>query len=72
MKFAHEGLPVRNFSVPDGIVFANIDNETGKLASASSTDVVRQAFKEGTEPAEAGADTTSQEEKNFFKEDLSE
>ncbi|MCB0366036.1 MAG: transglycosylase domain-containing protein [Bdellovibrionales bacterium] len=72
MKFAHEGLPVRNFSVPDGIVFANIDNETGKLASASSTDVVRQAFKEGTEPGEAGTENTSQEEKNFFKEDLSE
>ena len=72
MKFAHEGLPIRNFSVPDGIVFANIDNQTGKLASAISTEVVRQAFADGSEPTDAGADTSSQEEKNFFKEDLSE
>ena len=27
MKVAHEGLPPRGFPVPDGIVFANIDNE---------------------------------------------
>lgn len=72
MKMAHEGLPTKNFTVPEGIVFANIDNETGKLAASTSKEVVRQAFIEGTEPTEAGAANSSQEEKNFLKEDLSE
>lgn len=75
MKSAHEGLPVKNFSAPDGIVFANIDNETGNIASPSSTEVVRQAFIEGTEPASDGKTEQQQEyeeEQNFYKRDLSE
>lgn len=72
MKFAHEGMPVKNFPVPDGIVFANIDNETGKLASANSKQVVRQAFAEGTEPQDISSGSGSQEDQDFFKEDLSE
>jgi penicillin-binding protein 1A len=73
MKFAHDGLPVRNFAVPEGIVFANIDNDTGKLASASSKKVVRQAFLEGTEPQEVSSDSGSQEDQqDFYKEDLSQ
>lgn len=73
MKMAHEGLPIRNFTVPDGIVFANIDNKTGKLASAASSEVVRQAFRDGTEPgAEETVESRALEEKNFLKEDLFE
>ncbi|RME17370.1 MAG: PBP1A family penicillin-binding protein [Bdellovibrio sp.] len=73
MKKAHKGLPVKDFPVVDGIVFANIDNETGKLASANSKEVVRQAFLEGTEPKEiSGQAPTSDDDKDFFKEDLSE
>ncbi|MES2854879.1 MAG: penicillin-binding transpeptidase domain-containing protein, partial [Bdellovibrionota bacterium] len=44
MKSTHEKLPAQEFSVPSGIVFANIDAQTGRLASASSMNVVRQAF----------------------------
>lgn len=72
MKFAHDGLPIKNFPVPDGIVFANIDNETGTLASASSEKVIRQAFVEGTEPQEMSTGAGSQEDQDFFKQDLSE
>jgi len=71
MKSAHQGKP-RNFPVPDGIVFANIDNKTGKLASANSSQVVRQAFVEGTEPTEMSQDSDSQDDNNFYKEELSE
>ncbi|MBX7232695.1 MAG: PBP1A family penicillin-binding protein [Bdellovibrionales bacterium] len=70
MKAAHEGLPVRSFDVPEGIVFANIDNETGKLASESSKLVVRQAFIEGTEPQEKSHSESSDERQNFYREDL--
>ena len=70
MKAAHENLPQMTFPVPEGIVFANIDNDTGKLASSSSREVVRQAFKEGTEPTSQ----SNKEEDNadFYKQDLSE
>lgn len=66
-----------DFAAPEHIVYANIDNETGKLASANSRRTVRQAFLEGTEPGQAAAPGTpesapQQEDKDFFKEDLSQ
>jgi penicillin-binding protein 1A len=73
MKAAHQDLPVQDFPVPNGIVFANIDNQTGRLASASSNSVVRQAFVQGTEPsALATASPTRDEEAEFLKKDLTE
>ncbi|MCB0355623.1 MAG: PBP1A family penicillin-binding protein [Bdellovibrionales bacterium] len=72
MKFAHEGLPISNFKIPEGIVFANIDNETGKLATAKSDQVVRQAFVEGSEPSEFSSEQDSKDDKDFYKEELSE
>lgn len=72
MKVAHNGLPIENFPVPDGIVFANIDNETGRLASTRSKRVVRQAFAEGTEPQQSQESVDSHDDTTFYKEDLSE
>lgn len=72
MKFAHEGLPIKSFPVPEGIVFANIDNESGKLATANSDQVVRQAFLEGTEPSELSNQSDRHDDKDFYKEELAE
>lgn len=72
MKAAHEGLPPRGFPVPDGVVFANIDNQTGRLVSPSSKLVVRQAFIDGTEPGSEANPETPENDSNFFKEDLSD
>jgi membrane carboxypeptidase/penicillin-binding protein len=75
MKTAHGNTPARDFPVPEGIVFASIDNETGRLASAKSKEVVRQAFAEGTEPKDVQNDPSSEtntETIDFFKEDLAE
>ncbi|OFZ14491.1 MAG: penicillin-binding protein 1A [Bdellovibrionales bacterium RBG_16_40_8] len=74
MKFAHEGLPVKSFNVPDNIVLASIDNDTGKLASSSSKTVVRQAFIAGTEPSQLQDENGNDEDdqKDFYKEDLSD
>lgn len=70
MKAAHEGLPQMTFPVPEGIVFANVDRETGKLASASTKTILRQAFVDGTEPTEsAGA---AEDATDFYKQDLTE
>lgn len=72
MKTVHKDLPVMSFPVPQGIVFANIDNQTGQLASASSTSVVNQAFIQGTEPKELSGAPSSKDDTDFYKEDLTE
>ncbi|MCJ8275960.1 MAG: hypothetical protein MJK18_03895, partial [Bdellovibrionales bacterium] len=63
-----------NFPIPNNIVFANIDNETGKLASAQSHEVVRQAFISGTEPgiqSEEEVNRQEEEEKtDFYREEF--
>jgi len=70
MKAAHEGLPQMTFPVPEGIVFANIDSETGQLASSQSKGIIRQAFLEGTEPNSSR--NKQEEDTDFYKQDLSE
>ncbi len=72
MMTAVADTPALDFPVPTGIVFANIDAETGKLASVKSKKAVREAFREGTEPTSSSTESTPSEEKNFFKEDLSD
>ncbi len=74
MKFAHDGVPVKNFPVPDGITFSSIDNDSGKLASPSSKVVIKQAFINGTEPKDTQDEPTSgaQESQDFYKDDLSQ
>ncbi len=62
----------QDFEVPEGIVFANIDNETGQLVSSRSKKVVNQAFIEGTQPTESDEHTDFQEDQDFLREDLSE
>ena len=72
MKAAHKDLPVLDFQVPPGIVFANIDNETGKLASGSSTSVAKQAFISGTEPTIDSKSSSREDETDFLKKDLTD
>ena len=75
MKEAHKELPDSNFPVPNGIVFVNMDSETGALASPYTKKVVRQAFVENTEPRDTEPQKQkslkdSEEEEDFIKEDL--
>jgi penicillin-binding protein 1A len=70
MKAAHEELPQMTFPVPEGIVFANIDGESGQLASSNSKNIIRQAFLEGTEPT--STKSKKEEDTDFLKQDLSE
>ena len=75
MKQIHKDLQKEEFTVPDQIVFANIDNETGYLASAASKNVVMQAFLEGTQPTSNTEDSVQLQERqtaDFYKRDLSE
>ncbi|MCM2266429.1 MAG: PBP1A family penicillin-binding protein [Elusimicrobiales bacterium] len=44
--------PVRDFPVPDGITFATVDQETGKLALPTCKKKILESFIKGTEPKE--------------------
>ena len=46
------GIPVINFQVPSGVVFAKIDKKTGLLATPETSEVGLECFLEGTEPTE--------------------
>ncbi len=70
MKEVLAGSPIKDFSVPDGIVFAKIDAETGLLATPESENFVFEAFKEGTAPTEYAKKKGSPTEEGFFKYDL--
>jgi penicillin-binding protein 1A len=53
MREALKGRRVRDFPVPDAIVFARIDRKTGLLANPDSRGVVFEAFLPGTAPTKS-------------------
>jgi penicillin-binding protein 1A len=71
MKEAVKAYPDGDFKVPPGVVFANIDSNTGKLAAPSSTSAIKEAFIEGTQPTESSesGSTSTETQSDFFKED---
>jgi penicillin-binding protein 1B len=52
MKAATAGRPSAAFEVPDGIAFAEIDRDTGKLALPTCPRTMTESFLAGTEPGE--------------------
>jgi membrane carboxypeptidase/penicillin-binding protein len=52
MTRALAGRPSSGFTPPESISFADIDRDTGKLATAGCPRIFREAFIQGTEPAE--------------------
>jgi len=52
MKAAMAGRPNATFQVPSGITFAEIDRDTGKLATPNCERRINEAFLAGTEPTE--------------------
>jgi penicillin-binding protein 1A len=65
------GKPVRVFQVPEGIVFSNIDAETGFLPIPESKKTIFECFKEGTVPTEYTKKPDSMTEpEQFYKSDM--
>ena len=63
--------PVRVFQVPEGVVFAQIDAETGKLPIPESKKTIFECFKEGTVPTEyTPKPGTITEPEQFFKQNM--
>jgi membrane carboxypeptidase/penicillin-binding protein len=52
MKKAMAGRPNQGFEIPDGIEFADVDHDNGKLATPRCPHVVHEAFLAGTAPRE--------------------
>src|SRR3954470_10364256 len=52
MKSALAGRASVPFTVPDGMVFADIDAQTGKLATSLCPKVISESFIAGTEPTQ--------------------
>jgi penicillin-binding protein 1A len=70
MRVALADRPVRDFEVPEQIVFARIDRKTGLLADATSSDTVFQSFLADTEPTEtAGQAQDSSEDLRLLRMD---
>jgi penicillin-binding protein 1A len=68
MREALKGAPVKDFPVPPGIVFVQIDPKTGKLATDKTKDAIFEAFIEGTQPSEKSGKEVDSQIKNFFLE----
>ena len=71
MKKAHKDLPKKDFQVPEGIIFTNIDIDTGKLVGPNTKRVAKQAFKADF-VLERGAEVLEEtvEEGDLFEEDF--
>jgi penicillin-binding protein 1A len=50
MKQAHQNQEPMDFSIPDGILFRNVDPRTGLLSTEHCKMSLREAFLPGTEP----------------------
>jgi penicillin-binding protein 1A len=75
LSFMHEavkGYQDVDFTVPPGVVFASIDSVSGKLASPNSSQAIKEAFIEGTQPTETGGPGAAppESQSEFFKEDI--
>lgn len=68
MRVAHQGLPVRDFEVPPGIVQVRIDPETGLLAGNSRPGRL-EPFLEGTAPTAEAPPVGQVDTSTFFLED---
>ncbi|SHH99051.1 penicillin-binding protein 1A [Ferrimonas marina] len=70
MQLVLDGVKEERYGVPEGIVTARIDRESGKLSTKSDSSSMFEYFIDGTAPTEI-AETTP-EESNVFEEELSE
>jgi len=71
MREILKNQPIKVFQVPEGVVFAKIDAETGLLPIPESKKTIFECFKEGTVPTEytKKPDTVTEAE-DFFKLDM--
>ncbi|MCK5127360.1 MAG: PBP1A family penicillin-binding protein [candidate division Zixibacteria bacterium] len=52
MLAAHKDLPIEDFNVPDGMIFIDVCEESGKLATEYCRNVIQEIFTANTVPTE--------------------
>ena len=71
MQTIHEDRPVKDFEVPEGIVFSKIDADTGLLPAPETRNVRFECFREGTAPTRYSKRPEAvTENEEFFKMDM--
>lgn len=70
MQTALKDVPIEEFDIPEGIVFAKIDADTGLRAVENSRRVVYEAFVAGTEPQEYAPDPDQAPPDKFYEQDF--
>ncbi len=71
MRRVLEGKPVRVFNVPEGVVFAKIDAETGLLPIPESKNTIFECFKEGSAPTEQSKrPNVISDKEDFYKTEM--
>ncbi len=69
MKEALKGKPVKDFVVPEGVVFARVDKKTGQLAAPDSPTAIVESFKPGTVPKRPALYGSAPGSQDFLMED---
>jgi penicillin-binding protein 1A len=69
MQKASAGIAAKDFSIPEGIVFAKTDPQTGLLCSPGEKDCIFECFKEGTQPTQYSSEASSGDEEDFLRSD---
>ncbi len=71
MREVLKDMPIQAFDVPEGVVFSNIDAETGLLAVPETRSTIFECFKEGTVPRRYSSRPSSvSEPEQFFKSNM--
>jgi penicillin-binding protein 1A len=70
MEEAVEDMPIEVFPVPEGVVFARVDPETGGLATEESFETIIECFKPDDIPTYEEDIILPEEGSRFWKEDL--
>ena len=70
MDEAVNDMPVEVFPIPEGVIFARVDPETGGLATEESMDTMIECFKPDSLPTYEEDIIMPEEGSRFWKEDL--
>ena len=70
MKRVLSDTPARVFQIPEGVVFSQIDAETGLLPIPESKETIFECFKDGTVPTETTPTPEVVTEAEIFKLDM--
>jgi len=70
MEKVVEGRPIKDFPMPDGVVFARVDADTGGLANPDTERPIFEVFKVGTLPLDSPKKVIPAQSSRFFEKDM--